>query len=472
MRRLSPAVAVLAMIFYGCSTSPIIESYDPAIQDAHTLQELLPALEASISLAKPQVAAPKNVFPGTPEGLPDTPEAMYTDTAYYNASSGAARYPASGYVSDLYGEQGNEAYIELRESTDGWGDYQVTVCVYPTLSAAVHYSVEQYRVAANAWWDLLDSDNKPNPIAFEALQTHYFDNRIEKRTLVSTRWSNGMVYESAGLKPPADFDDSYYDYIGTAVAGSNTRNAGDSGSLQEYAAEVHSIVEPFTGGDSTTTATEFYTQLIEGSGLARYSKSYLIDTMRFSSRDTTTKTVRGYWIDAIGNKTIRAKTTGKFSQGNKSWLSTITEEILVEAVDGVAASYSSTVQKYEDDILQKTLQVTLDETAVDSNSYTGNMTVTEPDGKTRTRSVTMGTDRGLDIYDVSAKAPSSILTYPAAAVNHFGSSERTVVVSLQNGTFEGELTGGILVGTYTWMTGEESGMRVGSAFVAVDGYID
>lgn len=472
MRRMSTAIAVTAIIFYGCSTALIIDDYDPAIQDAHVLQEMLPALAASISLANPQVVTPKNVFPGTPEGLPATPAAMYTDPAYYDAKSGVARYPSSGYVSDLYGEQGSAAYIELRRSTDGWGDYQVTVYVYPTLSAAVHYTVEQYRVAANAWWNLLDSSNQYDPIAFEALETHYFDNRIERRTLVSTRWSNGMVYESTGLNPPADFDDSYYDYSGTAVTGSATRTASDSGSLQEYAAEVHSIIGPATGWMSTTMGIEFYTQLIEGSEFARYSKSYLIDTFKFSNRDTTTKTVRGYWIDTTGNKTVRAKTTGRFSQGNRSWVSTTTEEILIEAADGIAASYSSTVKDYEDDVLQKTVTVTLDETAIDSNSYAGTMTVTELDGKTRTRNVTMDSDRGLDIYDESSKALSSILTYSAANVDHFGTSERMVVMSLQNGTFEGELTGGILAGKYTWNTGEVSAIHASSAFVAVDGYID
>ena len=95
-RRLLPALAVLPLILCACSTPSIPDSHENAIQDAHTLQELLPALEASISLAKPQAATAKNVFPGTPQGLPDSPQAMYTDPTYYDAKAGFARYPASG----------------------------------------------------------------------------------------------------------------------------------------------------------------------------------------------------------------------------------------------------------------------------------------------------------------------------------------------------------------------------------------
>ena len=182
--------------------------------------------------------------------------------------------------------------------------------------------------------------------------------------------------------------------------------------------------------------------------------------------------MRGYRIEPDGSKTIRAKTTGRFSQGKRTWDSTITEAILIEVGADAVASYSSTVREYEDDVLQKTVEVTLEETAVDSDSYSGTIAVAEPDGRTKTHNVTMDSDHGLDIYDDSAKALSSVLSYPASDVDHFGSSERRVAMSLQNGSFEGELTGGMLVGTYTWITGQESEIRIGPSFVAVDGWID
>jgi hypothetical protein len=192
MKVFKPILFLVLAAFVGCSGSGSYD-VDDAANDVDSLQELIPAIEASLSLAVVEPASTtsslsKTIYPAIAgDAFSDTPAELYAE--FYSVSLGYARYPASGYIEDFYNEEGYQAYMELRESTDGWGDYQVSLYVYPSLSPAIEYVREQYRVAGDS-----------------------YDGQIEHRTVVWTRYVDDMVYSIDYYVMPDDFSNDAYTY--------------------------------------------------------------------------------------------------------------------------------------------------------------------------------------------------------------------------------------------------------------------
>ena len=155
---------------------------------------------------------------------------MFGNATFATSDSAVYRYPAgAAYEEDFYDELGNRAYMELRESTDGWGAYQVSLFIYPTLSTSVRYNLEQYRVPADTWDTIVNkTTGASDPTAFENYKAYYFDNRIETRSVVWTRWvpnSDGSysTYPADSFTLPTDFSDSVYTYPASVAAEEPTK---------------------------------------------------------------------------------------------------------------------------------------------------------------------------------------------------------------------------------------------------------
>jgi len=168
--------AALVLALQACGGFIADSNVRDAIEAGEEIKGYLPALDAAMALVQPQAApAARTIFPGIADGLPATPADMWDNATMRPTGSDVARFPATGYIEDFYGEEGNVALAELREVTDGWGDYQLTLTVYPSLSAAVWYTTEVYRViAGDTSWSPVDSvAGTVDALAFESITTTY-----------------------------------------------------------------------------------------------------------------------------------------------------------------------------------------------------------------------------------------------------------------------------------------------------------
>ena len=69
----------------------------------------------------------------------------------------------------------------------------MTLYALPTLSPAVWYEVEQYRVTATSWAGPINQSEVYEPTAFEKLETKYFDDRLEAREVVASSAETGDI---------------------------------------------------------------------------------------------------------------------------------------------------------------------------------------------------------------------------------------------------------------------------------------
>lgn len=463
--KIIPIVAVaLTAILLGCPNEMGTGTLNMSevLEDAKTIQATIPLLEASLSLIQPgtigleasdegTVLNARNIYPGIednndfdpPETLPATPAELWASS---DTSKGYARFPSSGYIHDFYGETGLEAYFELRETTDGWGTYQVRLYKYPTLSAAVEYSFEEYRVT-DSWYNLIATDGTTDPLAYEELSTRYFDNRVERRTLLASRWGStpNVVYVTDYFTIPADFDSadwSNYDIVQPSTA---TPNDTADNSLQEYSSWETGVI---SAGSADTTVTEFYLQKVNDTetGFDKYSKSYVTDTFREKGVSNTTNTIRYYTADADGNKTVKAKTIGNM-KGKKgaSWLSEVTEEITIAKQTSGTFTYDSDSIRYKDGLQESSTTVSLTEDGAGLNTFTGTLT-TNIEGTVSESTVSLSSDSGIDITPRGVAAKAVAFNISAA--------DRVVTFNnLKYGSFEGEIAGGYLEGLYTTDSG-------------------
>ncbi|NOY08361.1 MAG: hypothetical protein GXP33_05935 [Spirochaetes bacterium] len=427
-------IPVLFFVF-SCSMFSTMSAKDLAdIQsDTEMLQAMLPGLEASLAVYKTP-AGTKTFAPSSTNGYPDkTPAEYYTS---YLAGD-FARYPESGYLSDFYGTQGNQAYLELRKTTDGWGDYEVTLYIFPTLSPSVRYTVEKYRVASDSW-SLVDKNGTPDAVAFDSIQTLYFDGRTENRTVKWTRYVDEKIYPASDFTipaDPADLEDPGSLTFDTVSEPAKTPAVSGDGQYSSFTES--SIAASTDSGDITTQAKEFYSELSDGK---KYAKSYVFDDLTKSGIDTTLKTVRVYSEDSDGNKTIRSKTAGTFSSGSLSWTTTTTEKTDITVNADNTVSYDSTVKKTSSDVTTTTV-ISLKETSADSNSFTGTEKITLG-GKDYNYTVTLDPASGLTITD----GKGTDVTF---LVNSMQTNPIIDIILSRRGEFRGRFIGRFLIGSYT-----------------------
>ena len=469
------AGGLLTVLVLSCMPpAPDSGSYAGAFEDAQILQQYLPAIEASLSLVEVSDDPPasvyrggsvslpadadgpqKTIFPANAPGLPDDPDDMFD---ILEMEDGYARFPSgSGFIADFYGEAGNQAYMTLHQMEDGWGDYRVNLYVYPTLSPAVWYEIERYRVNGDSWTEIIDETGEANAIAYEQLTTYYFDGREENRDVVWSRWADaapGDRYVASYFEIPVSFDDDDFDYPDSIVAPTKT-----TADFDDYAVEVHTTVtNKHRRNQFESEGVEFYMEDDNDVVVNKYSKSYFKERMAWGKFTHDTETVRYYSVDEDGNKVVRAKTVNEFSNDGSR---TTTESIDI-TIDADVTSYDSQItaalagdQSYE-------VEISLTETGVDTNIYTGTLIV-----GSRIVDVYLDSENGLEVEGQGQ------LRFRAHKVKHFDHSpfdwEQFVTFTTKNGRFVGLLNSGHLEGTYKTKKGKTISLAVGKSFTSVGG---
>lgn len=344
-------------------------------------------------------------------GFPATPLDMISDNTFQVAMNNAncgpssastdvvARYPATGYLEDFYSVNGYQACMILSETTDGWGDYQVALYVYPTLSSEVSYTVEKYRVPEDDWTFFVDQNTGDySALAFEEVSTHYFDGRIETRTIEETRYNAGVVYDESDFPFPTNLTDSAYDYP-NSITEPDTRATNDVGGNEEYSEHsTYSVTSPlswvcFFSSCSTESGEEFYTKVLDSNGdFTTHSVAYNVITTTNPVRglNITTHKVTRYTVHPSGFIITRSKASNTYILNSKRYTQNITDETRTHDDDGDGLNNFSQRKITEDqnsNITGKNLKIytytyiyNLEATDSSNSSYTGQASYTTTQG--------------------------------------------------------------------------------------------
>jgi hypothetical protein len=494
------AYLVCLGIVIGCGAGAFVPSED----DGEEAIALLPIFDASNSLVSASVASSSSSIDsgrmqtiGTwNSSIPGTPDLCAAQSGdCLEIATNVYRYPSTGYIQDFYGEDGNQAYLELRPSTDGWGDYQVRLYIYPSTSTATHYVTEFYRVNGDTWALLIDkTTGESNAVAYEDQKTYYFDGRIETRSTAWTRYVDTLAYAPVSI--PDSFDDASFTYSNFAEP--DKRTPLDQGGGEDYSsASTFSV-------DSTRTAcgkkdkycisesgTEYYTSVPDSGGTAEVSsKSGSRKTLTFlkgNLKDLTlaADTVRYYTIDADGKKTTKSKTVQAYDLREKIADTVITESIVQSDSDNdgatnyehemTALSTDSSVKKVK--TYSYNFILSLEETGSSTNTYAGTYTITytKKNGKTSIKSydVTVDSDgvhiskKNLTLFTASRSSQVNASTsdsYKTQTSEHFNDAAgaNSVSITLDSGILKNAiLEGGLLIdGTF-----DQSDMVIGPGFM-------
>lgn len=514
----------------------------------------------------------------TSAGFPATPIAMFGNATFSTSDTSIYRYPAgSAYEEDFYGELGTRAFMELRQTTDNWGVYQVSLYIYPTLSTSVRYNLEQYRVPADTWDTLVNkTTGLSDPTAFENYKAYYLDYRMETRTVVWTRWvpnSDGTfsTYPADSFTLPSDYTDSAYTFPASVAAEEPTKTtvadtANDYASRSTYTLKYPSfycssssddddsdldeeVTDPSTctgkkkilichvppgnpsnakthcvsvkgwenghnggrgihtsdtlgscdgaspTGCPTLTGEEFYAEVVGSQGTDFYSKAYTTFSRTKSNVTTTDKTVRRYRIKPDLEKTIRAKTVGTLVGGDFNKGYTITEHIrhhdddkdsqnnfdatFAGTATGLGSVSATTSAGTIEDFLTAldfTLTISMEETAVGSNSLSGTLQY-KTGNKTRDYTVTLSQTDGLKLKKKSGgsslvrgvREESDIfddVTVDLGIVGSFDAEEGgNITLTTESGTLTGRLGGGFFNGSLTLSDGTTKEVQIGNGWV-------
>lgn len=537
--------ALLPLAYYACGHS-ISSNDDLGVAEDSGLEESASAEIGKTSQALLQIASQSfgflttepledaaNISPAatikatigswnTPDSFPVTPLALFDD-ATYNPTGEMARYPAAGYISDFYGTEGNLAYAELREADDGWGDYQVDLFVLPSTSTSIRHHHERYRVPANDWTYLVaESTGRYSAIAFEQIQSSYFDRRTDSRTMLSSRWydadgngtADNQVYPAEFFAMPGDFSDGSYTFPETLPSPS-TVAASDTVALEEYAshttfdvtssswdceddgdnedddedenddsdddeAEDEDLSEDLDDEDYcvTESGTEFYSQLQTG----KYTKAFVTKTFGYEDidLDIVAKTVRLAMENNAADKTVRAKTVQTYTYKNTSHATTITELIEIHDSDtNNRTDYDSTVAITTETQLKKgrlytynsTTTMDLEETGVNSHAYSGTLTITDNDGGEETYAVQLDAVSGLKLIR-KIKNGSSLVKATTAGDD----DDTSITIDFDYGDLDHAATAGednpptLTVTTADWtLTGTLQGDILAGTITGADG---
>jgi len=454
----------ITLLFFSCDIFSTMDVSDPnVVSDAQDMQALIPGAEAALAVFK-NTSTVKTFWAGVSTSNFDTstvgtPADAYSD--YLVSGKDYARFPQTGYMEDYYGTKGNDAYLELRKATDGWGDYVVTLYIYPVLSTSVYYIKEQYRVKATNW-DMVNRDGVADPVAYEINETHYYDGRVETRKVLWTRYVDDNILPASDFNyvdDPNDLSittDFTKDEIPDFAKAAATSGDGQFSSITES-----TIPATPESGFISTWAKEFYSELSDG---YHYSQSYVFDNLNALARNTETKTIRVYKEQAsTGDKWIRSKSVAKFTWFNQTWTTTTTEKIdITNTANGVV--YNSTTVKTKDGNKTEII-VNLTETGLNTNTYTGTQTIKFYDSIGRLvyslkYNVRLNREDGLQMTDANGNV---ILSLSASDQNLL----HTIKITLRHGSFSGRIIGrGILKGIYT--SGyRRASVTVGRAFIKI-----
>ena len=458
------------------------ENQDAVNADVLGLQALIPAVSSAQTLGVPDDAtlpAGSGIQAVTEAqvGLVD-PAALATAT--YDTGNGYWRFPSTDvtdFEDGLYGVSSNSWALELRSVSDGWGDYQVTLYVYPTLSTAIHYTTEVYRVDADSWSIVANGSD-----IFEELTSIYFDGREETRTPFSVSGFGGDIWDTGYFMMPDDLDNPAYDYPATIVDPSADSNPvagsyaiGVTGSI-EYANNL--------SGYAWDIEAEYYREVPVTGGVEKYTKSYDSMTWTSGNYDIALNTVRIAFEDADGSQEQRSKTAYEVEYSYRGQSSSYAMEMhnVVERGDGTFTDTTEMLNLANPNNPVKTYTATVALTEDDTGEYSGTMTYAYQNGREVAWNYALTRSSGLSMQSRVNNARVSfnngrVSSDAAVAGAGYGIAagavdpERVITVDEMDngGSFAGVYTGGALVGVYTSANGNDFDIEVTPGTATVDG---
>jgi hypothetical protein len=386
---------------------------------------------------------------------PKTPDQVYASLS----GSGEKRAPETGYMSDLWSE-GNDAYFYI--SPEGSDYYRIKLYTFPRSDFSVKYDYEEYLVEADdTGWGNMDDDLNAG-----------------KLTEYKSYLSDGTVADREIMWNSTDGDSNGFADEGYASFSVGNDILGDDFSEYEYPSGISEPSKDSTDDSITwsswtssqisrnsTEIEEFYTE--EGDSFSGVMYSI---KERWS---TDTKSVIRYEGDFSTGASLSRRLT---TTGN-SWDIWATEtEIITKGLDSGKITYSQVTDLWWDDpegaegrTSSSGTVLTLTETEVDSNNYSG--TLSEYWGtRGGTYDVSL-TNNENGTYTLSKSGWTSASRSAAGSDMNIvvdQSDDLSFTVSLGNGSFSGNFVQGAITGTYTEGTASAE-IIIDSIGITVDG---
>ena len=447
------AVIVLSGCEIGLPGEEINISYD-----LMEMRAMIPVIEAGLMVTVPEDSTTTSGFGIKTYSSPTGADPI----EYYNGApdpTGTVRYPyvEDTYIENFYGTAGNLAYFELTEHTGNATLFRVDLYIYPTLSTTVHYVHEAYLVikapgVGDTQWALVDDSGDDDPLNYLVNETVYFDGRIQTTDVEWTRYVDDLPQQyypipTAGNRVPDDFDDVLYDFPADPDSAEPVKATAGAG---EYSAKSVSTID-----DQGIAVTEYYTD-----SYSDITESYEIFSVSYVERDDdislkgntltiTENTVRRYYQDTSGNKSVRAKTEASMAYEDLSSSTTVTEAVDITD-DGVSPiTLDSVITAYKSDEELYIITIDLAETGVGTNTFAGTMVNDMTGREPVTYEISLSTSSGLTVRAAGNRKTQGNF-------DNFSRKEfKDMVFDLTNGgNFKGKMKGGAIQGIYKQLTEE------------------
>ncbi len=460
------AVFTMASCVLGVGPSGVL------IAAAKELKSVIPAIQAGMSLVKPDSPAERALTPGKLKtsgattkhnwGPPDEPFAAdATPGVVYSSrgSTGTQRFPSSGNyeLTNL-----DQLYFTLTPEASLGGDpyYHLVLYSYPAIDLAVAYTVEEYIVnsaGTESWpWGNLNSLKQRD--SWVSLTTYYLDGTSGTRTVQWISGTTGQYYPAFAVGTPDPLVPS--SFVGYRHEESSTPPVKQSGGMS-FSSHVTELVQ---GKKTVTESTQFYTEAPSTnlhSGL-----SYVFMDKQHKWAADIYITTRMEEDTSVGTKKIRS--VGEVG----------TDQYYIDKVDrsvvGGKVAYTSS-----HDVYDKALPRDFDKKAKDyvfldvledgagTGTFTGTLRETQGDTEV-VRDVKIDRDTSFR-FQVSMKYKSQgsrSKAFPSAfaiPLTMADLANLTIPLPGANASFNGSYESGILYGTLT------SGSRTWDVVVADEG---
>jgi hypothetical protein len=441
-------VAIMAIISMA-SCVLVAGPSDALVSAAKELKTVIPALQAGISLAKPEDPSERAL---TPSSLKTTGASTGNNWTYgsqtpaqvYGSGTVRKRFPASGNYELANGDQ---LYFTLiPELTLGATYYRMVLYTYPAFDLSVAYTIEEYIVdsaALTPGWAWGNMNLSEQLYSWISLTTVYLDGTSGSRTV---RWVSG-----AGT----DF------YPAFAVP---TPNPSITSSFVGYRME-ESATPPLIEADVATYSSHV-TEIVQGKKVSSDSIQYYTETsstvhsgLTYVYQDKKHKWAEDTNIVTRMEEDTSAKTKKIRSVGEIGTTQYYIDKVDI-AVDGGRITYVSSHDVFDaalprspDHSAKDYVALDLLEDSTGAGTFTGSMVETQGDNEV-TRDVKVDRDN-LNRFQVSLKykssgaRPKGLADDIAIPLTRQDLSNIYIPLSGVSATFRGYYESGILYGTIT-----------------------
>ena len=441
------------------------------------MRSILTGLEVTMALAvepdSPEDFGSRTIAPTTSNA--DIAEYLYDEsnnalspaevyTKFGGIGTNEVRVPSvdDGYFDDYYTES-NQAYFYISKETEDY--YRIKLYVYPRANFQVKYDYEEYLVDISATltsWNWENMDEYGNAGQLITYKSYLADGTVAEKNI---EWSSQDVDEN-------DFADTGY---AAFAVGADILN----GDYSQYEFPIL-ITEPVKDSgnnvliwSSHTKSTisrngismdEFYTE----SGSDNYSGVIYLDKDRWYTNFNTVTRYEGN--SATGIESVRKLSTTGFRGSIWQTETDLIERTVNTGIVNYDREYNvwwKSPESAKSVTSQYKAVVHLEESGVDTNSYSGQITeYWGTRGNTYNINLTNNNNGRYSFrrsnWATASRSTTSDLTVIVDQTDNFSFS-----LNVGSGSFSGNYLSGELVGTYT-SNGSTSSVTINSSGVTVD----